>query len=173
MDLAELRASATGDPHGPCVRYPALALPDGPKDELVLPAEHLDHLRGILGRSQEIYLLVLGYSALDTEILKLIAESDCKVRRVTVVNCDVTAALEVFDRVTSTGIEPIWPDVFDGSYMQWIDNDGLSRWAAEYMGRPESANDPAKLRQALADRRRHQEIQRRLQANDSIRTQQF
>ncbi len=100
FDLADLRASDSGDPHGPCVRYPALALPDGPKDELVLPPEHLDHLRGILGTSQEIYLLVLGYSALDTEILKLISDSDCKVRRMTVVNFDVIPALEVFDRIT-------------------------------------------------------------------------
>lgn len=172
MDLAQLRASGDNDPHGRCVRYPALALPDGPKDQLVLPIEHLDHLRGILGRSQEIYLLVLGYSALDTEILQLITESDCKVRRMTVVNSDVMAALEVFDRVTSAGIQPIWPDVFDGSYVQWIDNDGLSRWAAEYMGRPESASDPAELRQTLADRRRHHEIQRRVQANADSRTQQ-
>ncbi len=155
------------------MRYPALALPDGPKDELVLPPEHLDHLRGILGSSQEIYLLVLGYSALDTEILKLITESECKVRRMTVVNSDVMPALEVFDRVTSTGIEPIWPDVFDGSYTQWIDKDGLSRWAAEYMGRPESGNDPAEVRKGLAERRRHEEIQRRLAANDDIMRRQF
>lgn len=116
FDLAALRASDVGNPHGPAVRYPALALPDGPKDELVLSPEHLAHLRGILGSSQEIYLLVLGYSALDTEILKLITESECKVRRMTVVNSDVMPALEVFDRVTSTGMKPIWPDVFDGSY---------------------------------------------------------
>jgi hypothetical protein len=161
FDLAALRASDGRNPHGPAVRYPALALPDGPKDELVLPPEHLDHLRGILGSSQEIYLLVLGYSALDTEILKLITESECKVRRMTVVNSDVMPALEAFDRVTSAGIEPIWPDVFDGSYTQWIDKDGLSRWAGECMGRPESANDPAEVRKGLAERRRHEEIQRR------------
>ena len=173
FDLADLRASDSRNPHGPCVRYPALALPDGPKDELVLPPEHLDHLCGILGSSQEIYLLVLGYSALDTEILKLITQSDCKVRRMTVVNSDVMPALEVFDRVTSTGIEPIWPDVFDGTYTQWIDKDGLSRWTAEYPGRPESANDPAELRRVLAERRRHEEIQRRLPASDSVMTRKF
>jgi hypothetical protein len=173
FDLADLRASDSANPHGPCVRYPALALPDGPKDELVLPLEHLDHLRGILGSSPEIYLLVLGYSALDTEILKLITESRCKVRRMTVVNFDVGPALVVFDRITDTGIEPIWPDVFDGSYTQWIDKDGLSRWTAEYLGRPESANNPAELRQAMAERRRHEEIQRRLPGPESIMTQQF
>lgn len=113
---------------------------------------------------------MLGYSALDTEILKLITESDCKVRRMSVVNFDATAALEVFDRVTDTGIEPIWPDVFDGSYTESIDNDGLSRWAAEYMGRPDSAQDPAKLRQALEERRRDQGLRRELSASDSILT---
>jgi hypothetical protein len=173
FNLVGIRASDGRAPHGPFVRYPALALPDGPKDELVLPPEHLDHLRAILGNSQEIYLLVLGYSALDTEILKLITESGCTVRRMTVVNSDVTPALEVFDRVVSTGIEPIWPDVFDGSYTQWIDKDGLSRWAAEYLGRPESANDPGELRRALAERRHHEEIQRRLPPSDNIRTRQF
>ena len=91
----------------------------------------------------------------------------------TVVNSDVMPALDVFDRVASTGIEPIWPDVFDGSYTQWIDNDGLRRWAGEYMGRPESANNPVDLRQALAERRRQQEIQRRAQVSESIRTRQF
>jgi hypothetical protein len=173
FDLVGIRASDSRDPHGPCVRYPALALPNGPKDELVLPPEHLEHLRGTRGRSQEIYLLVLGYSALDTEILKLITESGCKVRRMTVVNFDATAALEVLDRVTGIGIAPIWPDVFDGSYTQWIDEDGLSRWAAEYMGRPDSARDPAGIRQALAERRHHQEIQRPPESSDNIMNRQF
>jgi hypothetical protein len=91
----------------------------------------------------------------------------------TVVNSDVMPAIEVFDRVTSTGIEPVWPDVFDGSYIQWIDKDGLSRWTAEYLGRPESANDPAELRRALEDRRHHEEIQRRFQADDNILTRPF
>jgi hypothetical protein len=87
--------------------------------------------------------------------------------------CLDVAALEVFDRVTSTGLAPIWPDVFDGSYTQWIDKDGLSLWAAEYMGRPNSARDPVELRQALAEHGRHQEIQSRVPASESIRTRQF
>jgi hypothetical protein len=51
-------------------------LPDGPKDELVLAQEQLAHLRGILASSPDIDL-VLGCSALDTEILRLITEADC------------------------------------------------------------------------------------------------
>jgi len=152
FDLGVVRGRRGGDPHGPSVRYPALALPNGPKEELVLPPEHRVHFEQVIGRSHEIYLLVLGYSALDTEILKLIAASTRQVRRMTVVNSDAEAALDVFERVEDAGINAIYPDVFDGSYQRWVDGGGLSRWADEYMGRPESANDPDQVRRAVAGR---------------------
>ena len=173
FDLAEVRApTITAQPHGVCQRYPALALPDGPKDELVLPPEHRDHLHAVLRPHRDIYLLVLGYSGLDAEVLKLISDSDCVVRRMTVVNSNAEAALDVFDRVTETGIEPIWPDVFDGTYEDWIDKGGLSLWTAEYMARPDSATTPDELRATLEERRRSEEEMRR-EAILSIRTQQF
>jgi hypothetical protein len=42
LQLREVRASSPDDPHGPTSRYPAIALPDGPKDELVLPHSTLN-----------------------------------------------------------------------------------------------------------------------------------
>jgi hypothetical protein len=174
FDLHAVRGSSASNPHGPSFRYPALALPNGPKDELILPPAHLQHLQAVLRNAHEIFLLVLGYSGLDSEILKLIADINPTVRRATVVNSGTDAALDVFDRVTAAGIKPIYPDVFDGTYADWIDKDrGLVRWASEYLGRPESANDPEQLRQTLVERRRQKEMQQFLQRRGNIRTQQF
>ncbi|MGA2470272.1 MAG: hypothetical protein ABSG64_06245 [Solirubrobacteraceae bacterium] len=174
FDLSAVRNSTASNPHGPSVRYPALALPDGPKDELILPPAHREHLQAVLHNAHEIYLLVLGYSGLDSEILKLIADIKPTVRRATVVNSGPDAALEVFERVTAAGIDAIYPDVFDGKYADWIDQDrGLVRWASEYLGRPESAKTPAQLRETLAERDREKERQKFLRGRTSIRRQEF
>ena len=66
-------------------RYPALALPEGPADRLVLPRQHAESLRQLLA-APEIDLLVIGYSGLDQEVLSLLASAPARIRRMTVVN---------------------------------------------------------------------------------------
>jgi hypothetical protein len=151
LSLAGLRGRPPGDPVG-TNRYPAIALPEGPKDELVVPTQHLDHLRRLLGLESEIDVLVLGYSAIDTEILQLIKDGSAHIRRMTVVNANPESALSVYDKMKAFGIEAVWPDVFDGSYESWIDTDGLRQWTAEFKGPFPSAVGPDELRSRLAVR---------------------
>lgn len=132
--LAKVRDVPFVNEHGPARRYPAIALPEGPKDELVLPPEHLDHLTWTLDEAHEIDVLCLGYSALDTEVLDLIAKRKARIRRMTIVNRDPEAALSVYHTIHGRGIEAAWPDVFDGSYEEWIDRDGLRDWVREFGG---------------------------------------
>jgi len=122
------------DEHGMTQRYPAIALPEGPKDELVLPRAHLEHLRSALKSAWALDVMVLGYSALDTEVLELLGQSGARIRRMTVVNRDPESTLAVYTTIERYGIEAIWPDTFDGSYEDWIDGDGLRRWVEEFGG---------------------------------------
>jgi hypothetical protein len=151
LTLARVRNSDEVAGHGTTRRYPALALPDGPKDELVWPVEQRQRLEGLLRYSPEIQLLVVGYSGLDTEILGLIARGRSKIRRMTVVNADGERALDVYDRILAAGIEPIWNDVREESFETWVDGSGLRNWAAEFHGRPELITEPDQLRQRVAD----------------------
>ena len=142
--------------HGPTRRYPALALPEGPKDELVLPPRHRDHLVRTLNSGPEINVLVLGYSALDTEVLDLLARNNARIRRLTVVNRDAVSGLEVYRRIEGHGIRAIWPDTYDGGYEEWIDGDGLHEWVKEFGGVRDgpypSLTSPEELEQRLAIR---------------------
>ncbi len=153
LTLSRIRGGPAS-PHDRTNRYPAIALPEGPKDELVLPPEHLNHLRGILHAEPEIDLLVLGYSAIDTEILQLIKDGSARIRRMTVVNAGPSEALAVLDTMSSFGIEAVWPDVFDGSYESWIDNDGIRTWTSEFDGPFSSLVEPDELRRRIDDRER-------------------
>lgn len=173
FDLGAIRGVVSPDPHGSSTRYPAIALPDGPKDKLMLPAPHERHLRNMLASSNEIDVLVLGYSALDTEILELIKLGAPNVRRMTVVNAGPADALEVFDRIHDFGIEPIWADTFDGSYEQWIDDGGLRAWVNEYDKRFTSVTKPDELRRRIAARAAEREANRRRAERENIMTRQM
>jgi hypothetical protein len=115
-------------------RYPALALPEGPEDRLVLPPSHREFVKGMLRANQEIDLLVIGYSGLDTEVLRLLRNGGCSVRRMTVVNKDVGAAAGVLDVFKAAGIDPVWPNVVDGDFASWTDSGGLTQLVDEYDG---------------------------------------
>lgn len=132
--LDDIRGVLRGAPERGAIRYPAIALPEGPKDQLVLPREHLNFLQQSLASAAQVDILVLGYSALDTEVLDLIRNSETQVRRMTIVNRDADENLRVHDTIQKHGIGAVWPDVFDGSFADWVDNDGLASWVREYGG---------------------------------------
>jgi hypothetical protein len=113
-------------------RYPALALPEGPDDRLVLPSDHLRLLHAGL-REREIDLLVIGYSGLDRQVLGLVGTTQ-KVRRMTVINRDGDGAQAVFDRFREAGIEPVCPNIVDGDFASWTDTGGLNQLVDEYDG---------------------------------------
>jgi hypothetical protein len=115
-------------------RYPALALPEGPDDQLVLPSQHLEFLKQGLSGAPQIDLLVLGYSGLDHQVLKLLSKRKSDVRRMTIVNSDYLAAVEVNDRLQGAGVRAVWPEMFDGDFAGWVDDGHLDRLVDEYGG---------------------------------------
>ena len=65
---------------GEHIFYPALALPLGPSDELVCPSDHVRRAREMLDGMDGIDLLVIGYSGLDQEVLRVVSESGNELR---------------------------------------------------------------------------------------------
>lgn len=68
--------------------YPALSVPLGSADELVCPPAHVRHLRQKLRDLPALNLLVIGYSGLDKEVLRLIRDAGQPPRTLQVVNGD-------------------------------------------------------------------------------------
>jgi hypothetical protein len=80
--------------------YPALSAPLGPGDELVCPPNHVAHLREKLRAYDGLHLLVIGYSGLDDEVLKLLRESENSLRSLTVVSESEEAAIKTKNAIT-------------------------------------------------------------------------
>lgn len=55
--------------------YPALSAPLGPDDEIRCPAPHVESLRQRLTQQDGLMLIVIGYSGIDNEVLKLFWDS--------------------------------------------------------------------------------------------------
>jgi hypothetical protein len=115
-------------------RYPALAMPEGPDDKLVLPDAHRTFFLSQLRSAQEIDLLVIGYSGLDRQILNLIASAGSKVRRMTLVSQGRDAAAQVLRRFQDAGLDPVWPNVVDRDFASWSNGGGLNLLVDEYDG---------------------------------------
>jgi hypothetical protein len=161
FDLATLRDVG---PDGYVRRYPAIALPEGPKDELVVPERHTECLVESLTKARRVDVIVAGYSALDTEVLALLRGcEETQIRRLTVVNRDTEAALEVWDEIATQKLDIVWPDVYDGSYAEWIDRGGLERWVAEYGGPYKTVGEPDDVRDKLAIQQAGSEMRAREQ----------
>jgi hypothetical protein len=124
-----------GGPHGVNTdRYPALALPEGPEDRLVLPRSHSEFFHKTLPPRQEVDLLVIGYSGLDKEVLRLLAAKEPTVRHMTIVGRDVDDALNVLARFRDAHIQPVWEKPFDGDFATWVDGGGLNQLVDEFGG---------------------------------------
>lgn len=164
FDLNALRGTVPGAPQAGAKHYPSLALPEGSKDRLTLPAGHLHFFKSVLQAAQQVDLLVLGYSAVDTEVLALIKDGRARVRRMTIVNKDAPEALKVLEVIEQFGIDAIWPDVFDGSFADWVDRDGLRAWGHEFGGLQgpngpyPSLTPPRELAQRIASDKLEQEL---------------
>jgi hypothetical protein len=97
------------------LRYPALAVPLGAEDELVCPPSHLSFLRKRLQAQDGLNLLVIGYSGLDTEVLKLLRESENTIRRLLVVDPSEKHAMQAAENIGRafgrSGFQADWPCV--------------------------------------------------------------
>ena len=115
-------------------RYPALALPEGPDDRIVMPREHTECFVRRVHAAGTVDVLVIGYSGLDREVLGLLRHADPKVRRMTIVDRNLNAAEEVMQRFHDADIDAVWPYAFDGDFASWTDGDGLNKLVDEYCG---------------------------------------
>jgi len=121
-----VKAHEIGEPlqrSTPVTRYPALALPLGPDDQIIMPRQHIDRLVNGIHKAAEIDLLVIGYSGYDKAILKLlhdaISDRNTRVRRATIVNVDQSAAVAVYDRFDAAGLGAVWQDLRPEPFADW------------------------------------------------------
>jgi hypothetical protein len=114
--------------------YPALAMPEGPDDTLVLPGEHRKFFLDSITAARKIDILVIGYSGLDRQILDLIASAGCEIRHMTIVNQDEATAEDVFRRFEAAGLKSIWRVVADADFATWSSDGGLNLLVEEYDG---------------------------------------
>jgi hypothetical protein len=133
---ASLEQIRSPEPTAPLLtrHYPALAVPEGPDDVLVMPADHQEFLSGQLHSASEVDLLVIGYSGLDRAILDFISQAHRKVRHMTVVSQNAATAGEVFARFTEAGFSPVWHKLIDGDFASWSNDGGLDKLVNEYGG---------------------------------------
>lgn len=128
--LEKLRGS-----YGGRDRYPALALPEGAEDRLVLPSRHHWWIKQRLEAAPNIDLLVIGYSGLDVEVLNLIKSAGgTQVRLLTIVNQSLDTAIAVRERFTEAGITPVWTETAKGDFGEWSDAGGLDRLVTQFGG---------------------------------------
>jgi hypothetical protein len=117
-----------GEPHAVC--YPAVALPLGPADELVCPSRHVEAAKAALDRMDGLDLLVVGYSGLDQEPLRLLSESGNSIRRLRVVNGDQTMSYVAGERIAAAfRVEEIpgrW--IYPDSFSHAVETGALQDW---------------------------------------------
>jgi hypothetical protein len=129
--LEAIRSASVG---ANTARYPALALPEGPEDRLLLPPTHAQFVQQTLSVLPEADLLLIGYSGLDKKVLSLLEGAKVKFRRMTVVGRDRDDAVVVHTRLHDAGISAIWPTAFDGDFGSWVDGGGLKELVVDYGG---------------------------------------
>ena len=111
--------------------YPALSVPLGSEDEIVCPEEHVEHARQQLQSGEGLNLLVVGYSGLDEEVLKLLASANRPVKTIRVVNGSTEASFNsVREFAASLGFEPIIEMAFSGTFTDFAQGDGLHEYLA-------------------------------------------
>jgi len=94
--------------------YPALSAPLGADDDLVCPDEHVEYLKRITGHWNPLDGLVIGYSGLDTSVLKLLSWGERPIRSLTVVSETAEHAQKTAEKLLALvrveppeGVEPV------------------------------------------------------------------
>jgi hypothetical protein len=126
--LGQIRGQGAHD------RYPALALPEGPDDRLVLPAAHLSWIRQRLEVAPNFDLLIIGYSGLDVEVLDLLRATGTDVRLLTIVDRSERDAVRVSERLHDAGIASVWTEFAKKDFGHWADSGGLDSLVAQFGG---------------------------------------
>ena len=97
LDLDTLRAGQDGNSTFPV--FPALTVPVGSEDEIVCPEEHELAMGQRLSEAKRVDLLVIGYSGLDTAVIRKLWPARGKVGSLSVVNAGEREAIDVAMRL--------------------------------------------------------------------------
>lgn len=116
-------------PHGRTLLYPALSVPLGEEDELSCPHEHLSFLKQDLQVADGLHLLVIGYSAVDLEVLKILRETTTPIKSFGIVNRSLETAQDVNRRIHKhtgkhLGKGWVWESTFGG----FVQRDGWDQY---------------------------------------------
>jgi hypothetical protein len=123
------------DHHGAVeqVYYPAMSVPVGTRDAFSCPPGHVDHVRRRLAEQDALDVLMLGYSALDEEVLTLFQESGRPLRSLCAVNANRDTAQLPFERVAGLFGEPVHGEVYERAFSDFVGTEDFDR----YLGRLE------------------------------------
>jgi hypothetical protein len=107
---------------GKDVYYPALSVPLGSEDEIVCDEAHQSAARGRLKSGDGVHLLVIGYSGLDQEVIKLLRESDASLRTFLVANGSLERSREGAEAIGEafSGFELGDRNLFDGGFTDLV-----------------------------------------------------
>jgi hypothetical protein len=111
------------------VYYPAIAIPLGPGDTVVCPTDHVRAALEALTQEDGLNILVIGYSGVDDEVLRLFSESGNTVRRLLVANGEgmgQRAAERIGMALGAKEIDSDW--VTDHGFTSLVRSDALARW---------------------------------------------
>ncbi|WP_445149818.1 hypothetical protein [Baekduia sp. Peel2402] len=108
--------------------YPALSVPVGTRDSFSCPDEHVAALQVALAEQSGLDVLMLGYSALDEEVLDLLRASGKRLRSLCVVNKDRATAHAASDRVTDLLGGPIAEWIYERSFADFVSTDDLDTY---------------------------------------------
>lgn len=128
-DLESIQGSVGG-----LDRYPALAIPEGSEDRLVIPSRHEWWISDRLQAAPTIDLLVIGYSGLDIEILKMLKSIETPFRLRTFVNQSFITAAQVRERFDNAGLKSVWTEVANGDFGEWEEAGGLDKLVRQFGG---------------------------------------
>jgi hypothetical protein len=113
----------------PRLYYPAMSVPLGPDDELNCPEEHVAYVRNRLTAADGLNVLSIGYSGLDSGLLKLLSESGNRLRSLFVVNHDGASAIEAAQRLASALSSEASADMaYPGSFEGFAQSGGLDEY---------------------------------------------
>jgi hypothetical protein len=128
--VAGTRNEGGGGPSDGRLYYPALSAPLGPGDEIVCPPDHVEFLRGRLRAFDGLNVLVIGYSGLDQEVLKLLSESKNWLRSLAVVSHTEETAVKTSRAITGVLRLPTsspGPQLFVEGFDAFAQGEGLRR----------------------------------------------
>jgi hypothetical protein len=117
------------NPDAGVFRYPALSVPLGPEDELNCPDDHVSFLRERLQAADGLHVLTIGYSGLDSALLRLLRDSGNSLRSLLAVNLNRESASEASARIARAFSRRMSPDGtgFESSFEAFARSDAMQR----------------------------------------------